>query len=129
MIDTPIPFSPVLSEYLKIKWKFCPFHLRRLMLAMGRPAQLLLLVVVLALPLLAAADEPQLLLPQSEPCSSADYTFVRDSAAAPVPVDRSLVGATLEDTSFSLYGGGLYSQLIYGTRLVTPRRLVIHRLP
>ena len=97
---------------------------------MGRPAQLLLLVVVLALPLLAAADEPQLLLPQSEPRSSADYTFVRDSAAAPaVPVDRSLVGATLEDTSFSLYGGGLYSQLIYGTRLVTPRRLVIHRLP
>lgn len=37
------------------------------------------------------------------------------------PVDRTFVGATLEDTSFSLYCGGLYPQLIYGKGFEEPQ--------
>ena len=36
-------------------------------------------------------------------------------------MDRTLVGATLEDTSLSIYGGGIYSQLIYGESFEEPR--------
>lgn len=53
--------------------------------------------------------------------AAVDYTFVADLTQPQVQVDRTPVGATLEDTSFSLYGGGLYSQLIYGEGFEEPR--------
>ena len=42
------------------------------------------------------------------------FTFTANISDVSTLVDRTLVGATLEDTSFSEYGGGLYSQLIFG---------------
>eukprot|EP01047_Picozoa_sp_COSAG01_P012971 COSAG01_NODE_598_length_15018_cov_60.164488_9_plen_382_part_00 len=51
----------------------------------------------------------------------AALTFTADVSHVVTAVDRTPVGATLEDTSMSLYGGGLYSQLIYGESFEEPR--------
>lgn len=49
------------------------------------------------------------------------FRFVADVSQTATVVSRTFVGATLEDTSLSLYGGGLYSQLIYGESFEEPR--------
>eukprot|EP01051_Picozoa_sp_SAG22_P032539 SAG22_NODE_13779_length_395_cov_0.875000_1_plen_95_part_01 len=49
------------------------------------------------------------------------FAFEADVSRTIARVDRTYVGATLEDTSLSLYGGGLYSQLIYGEGYEEPR--------
>ena len=70
------------------------------------------LVARVAVLVLATAKPPQALPP---------FKFAVDPAKVVASVDRTLLGGTLEDTSFSLYGGGIYSQLIYGESFEEPR--------